>query len=331
MSKTLSSALKQQATLYVLEALDTRETKAFEAILASNSAVKTYTNEIRESLHFTDIICQIKPDESYLENQRNLLRGRIEQLVREQKHSPFKRWWKSFKEALVFILIDAKQPAWAIAAYVMIAFFVGRWTFGNNDIQPGIPETAKSDNRLQEAIKQGQLGNTRLHLTGNKTTPVEFAFQTNEDITYSGDLDDQNVQQLIYYLLLNDKNAGNRIKAVQLVKELKPIEETELVLISSMLSDSNVGVRLKSARLLQNYKPSKLLLDACQKVLLEDDNEAIRQIALAIIGGHPDKDMIPALRVVGIMDDNVFIRNQAKAIIASLHDSDLDEEIKVVQ
>ena len=145
MSKTLPNTLKQKATLYVLEALDPREAKAFEDILASNSAVKAYTDELLQSLRFTDTICQIKPHESYLESQRNLLRGRIERLVQEEKHSPFKRWWRSFKEALVFLLIDAKQPAWAIAAYVMIAFFVGRWTFGDNNVQPNIrPEIGRA-------------------------------------------------------------------------------------------------------------------------------------------------------------------------------------------
>jgi len=328
MSKTLSNSLKQEATLYVLEALDARESKAFEDILATNADIKAYTNEIRESLVFTDTICQIKPDQAYLQSQRNLLRGRIEQLAMEKRYSPLKSWWKSFKESTVSILIDSRQPAWAIATYVMIAFFVGRWAFVDQEMQSS---SAQSDNRLQEVLKQGQLGNTKLHLTGNKSTPVEFAFQTNEDLTYSGDLEDQNVQQLLYYLLLNDKNAGNRIKAMQLVEELEPLEETELVLISSMLSDSNVGMRLKSARLLQYYEPSELLLDACQKVLLEDDNEAVRQEALAIIGRSPDKKMIPTLQVVGLMDENVFIRNQAKAIVAALNDSNLDEEIEVVQ
>ncbi len=327
MNHNLTTTLKEQATLYVLEALDSREFRAFEQLLETNGELRNYTAELQSSLSIASSLCELHPTEEYLQGQRNLLRGRIEQQILDKKQSPFKSRIKSFGGSILNLLFDVKQPAWAVVFYVLIAFFVGRWVVTDK----AVSRSDISENRLQDVIKQGQLENTKMRLTGNKSSPIEFAFQTNEDLQVKGGLDDQNVQQLLYYFLLNDENTGNRLKAVQMVKELEPHKETMLVLISSMLSDENPGVRLKSARLLQDYEPSKLLLEACQKVLLEDSNEAVRQEALGILARYPSQTMIPTLRVVGLMDENVFIRNQAKAIVTALKDSNQDEEIEVIQ
>ncbi len=328
MSDNIPTKLKEQATLYVLDALDARETFQFEKSLASSPELSAFTQELQSTLQLTEDACNLVPEGSYLIGQRNLLRGRIEQLILEQQKSPAKAFWSRAREWFITVFVDSRQPAWAVATYMLAAFFIGRWVVLD---QTTVQDTYFTEDRLQEVIRQGQLENTKLHLTGSKTSPVEFAFQTNEDLKYKGGLEDQNVKQLLYYLLLNDENTGNRLKAIELVEELEPAEETELVLISTMLSDNNTGVRLKSARLLQTYEPTDLILDACQKVLLEEENEAIRQEAMAILSRRPTPEMIPTLKVVGLMDENVFIRNQAKAIVESLNDSTESDEIEVLQ
>ena len=140
---------------------------------------------------------------------------------------------------------------------------------------------------------------------------------------------DELIANLLFYLLLHDQNPGKRLKAVKLLQNSQPAQETKMVLVSALLTDSNPGIRLKSIRLLSTYEPGKIILDACMKVLLEDENEAVRLSAMDIMEMAPDVSMIPALQVVSVLDENDFIRDRAQELLRIFSSDETDSRVEV--
>ena len=64
------------------------------------------------------------------------------------------------------------------------------------------------------------------------------------------------------------------------------------------------------------------------KVLLEDENEAVRLSAMDIMEMAPNVSMIPTLRVVSVLDENDFIRDRAQDLLRSFSIDDSDSRLE---
>ncbi|MEE9189518.1 MAG: HEAT repeat domain-containing protein, partial [Candidatus Neomarinimicrobiota bacterium] len=184
---------------------------------------------------------------------------------------------------------------------------------------------------IQELIQSGSLENVVIDINENAEAPIKFVTHGEQNIDFSGGLKDTKVRQMLYFLLLNDENPGNRLKAVNLMRNVSPDPESQMVLISSLLSDPNSGVRLQSVKLLGRYRPNERLINACQKVLLEDENEAVRMEALYILAKEPTESLIPLLQVVSSMDENEYIRDESRKLLTDLRSPISIENIEATQ
>ena len=64
------------------------------------------------------------------------------------------------------------------------------------------------------------------------------------------------------------------------------------------------------------------------KVLLEDENEAVRLSAMDIMEMAPDVSMIPALQVVSVLDENDFIRDRAQELLRIFFSDETDSRVE---
>ena len=64
------------------------------------------------------------------------------------------------------------------------------------------------------------------------------------------------------------------------------------------------------------------------KVLLEDENEAVRLLAMDIMEMAPDVSMIPALQVVSVLDENDFIRDRAQELLRIFSSDETDFRVE---
>jgi hypothetical protein len=328
MPRELSQSLKENAMLYALDSLSKGEREVFEAALKSTPALQKYLDEIQSTLQLTETSLKISLDESYLEGQRNLLRGRILQLERERKQASLPAKMLEKVHQGVETLFTPRQPVWAVVTYVMIAFLIGlvlpsRFT----ETQPQAP--AYSSREILDLIQGGDLTSVKLE-PGVNNDKLEMALETKGSIDISGDFKDETIQKILYYLILNDSNPGKRLRALKLLTNVPDLDNKKLVLVSTVLSDPNSGIRLKALEQLSNFKPDKTIMEACTKLLLEDENEAIRMGALAILGKSPTRDIIPALRVVSLMDENPYIRDRASEILDEVTELTETEKIEVL-
>ncbi len=315
MSDTTKIKLQNQATLYVLDALNPREQAEFEAKLKTDLALQALVDELRGTLKLTDLAAEIKPPEHVLQGQRNLLRGKIDQLKVQSQQKGIRNRIANHWYDLTERFYIPRQPAWAVATYVAVAFLIGRLAFPT--VQTVTAPIAESQPDILQLIQSGALTSADIDLQDNDPEAISFNLQTKNDINVEGGLNDSDIQQILYYLLKNDSNPGKRLKAVNLISDARPMEEGRVVLISSLLTDPNPGVRLRAAKSLSSYELDKTLRDACIKVLFEDENEAVRMAVLGILATNPTEDIMPALKIIAQMDKNEFIRDQARRVADS--------------
>ena len=316
MPDTLSAKLRDQAALYALDALTNSELRQFEQLLKVNPTLQKEVDEIVATLNLTKLASDVKLPEYVLEGQRNLLRGKIEQLENLNRQSGFKVSLSDLWYNLTKRIFIPRQPAWAVATYVMVAFLIGRLALPTLQTVTA-PITTPPQPDVMQLLESGALSSSDIDIYQNDAQSVNFDLQAKNDFSVQGGLNDETIRQILYYMLKNDSNPGKRLKAINLLSEAQPVEAGRVVLISSLLTDPNPGVRLRAAKSLNAYKSDKTLRNACVKVLFEDENEAVRMVALGILSKTPTEDIIPALQIIKRMDKNEFIRDQARRIADS--------------
>ena len=318
MPKSLSDNQKNLASLYVLDAFTEAEQITFENELPQNENLHSYVRTLESTLNVTSSAKMATPDEIELQSQRNLLRTNIDAMASEEvKIAP--GIWEYLKA-----WIQTPTPAWVNLASVAAAFALGLYMM--KPIPQQTPEKPEID--IKELLRSGQLGQIKFADNGHRDGQIRLAVESRQDLELSGSANDELITNLLFYLLLHDQNPGKRLKAVKLLQNSQPAQETKMVLVSALLTDSNPGIRLKSIRLLSTYEPEKVIQDACMKVLLEDENEAIRLSAMDIIEMVPNSSMIPALQVVSVLDENDFIRDRAQELLRAFSLDETDSRVE---
>ncbi len=322
MSKTISRNLQDKAIAYVADIMSDQKRMDFELELKTNDELKALINEYKTTLNLSTEAFSFSPSEEQLQSQRLLLKGRIQQLESENFRSPLPNLGSRIKDFLT-----APQPAWAVITYMVIAVLISR-TLPLTSFDQKLPFHESGIN-VVDLMRANELKNIKLTSNLNGDSRIHFALETGKNYDISGGVNDSDIQQLLFYLLLNDENPGKRLKAVRLLKESAHQLDAQAVLVSALLTDTNPGVRLRSIEILKNYESSDLIIDACIKTLLEDENEALRQKALEIISDNPVEKSLPVLQIVSVMDDNEFIRTQAARTLKTFKEEVNPEKVEV--
>lgn len=317
MPNKITENQKKQASLFVCNALSITSKRKFEKELKTNSELFNFVKELKSTIETTREIATISPSDELLQGNRNLLRGRI-QIISNQKlsGSVLLTFLEKFKYRIASI-VKVRQPIWAVATYVIIGLLIGRLLIAPNGEKPiDISGQGKFD--MNKLIQSGILSDLKIDQSTLSPSSIKLASHTDDRFNVSGNVNDQNIKQILYYLLLNDENTDNRYKAGQLIGRVTPNNETRLVLISSVLSESDQKIRLQSMKTLSSYQSSTELVNACKRILLDDHNYEMRIESLNILEKNRSSDLIPLLEVVSKMDDNSNVRRKAQNLLEEL-------------
>ncbi|MCH8011472.1 MAG: HEAT repeat domain-containing protein [Candidatus Marinimicrobia bacterium] len=316
MPNPLNNRLKKQAVLYILKLLDSKKSLEFEKKMNQDQTLNQYVGELQVTMELTSQFPVRQPSENFLKTQRNLLRGRIDILVKEPV---IKRIIRSFEQIFIQITPLFRLPAMAIVSSLIIGILAGRFLFTTVKVVPTpIRITNTTEERIHDFLRRGQLAAGQIEYVKNGPDKVVFHLKTEDEYVYSGGLDDALVKELLTYHLLNETNPGKRLKSIKFMMESGADESLMMVYVAVLLTDENPGVRLRAMEQLIQYPPNKIIRDASMKVLLEEENTAIRMGALRILANNPDERLVPVLQVVSRLDDNEFIREQAFIILSRL-------------
>ena len=303
MPNNISESQKKQAALYICNALSITSQRKLEQELKINSTLLDYVNELKSSIEKTREISTIGPSKEFLQGSRNLLRGKILTVSnKETTGSILSNILDNIKNGIASIA-KMRQPVWAIATYVVIGIIAGRLLLapdGNKPINITGQEIVDMDNLIQSGV----LSDLQIDQSTLSSSSIKLVSNTDNRFNVSGNVDDKNIKQILYYLLLNDDDSDNRYQAGKQINRMTPNNESEMVLISSVLSETNPRVRKQSMATLSQYTSSTELINACKRILLDDRNHEMRLESLNILEKNKSSDLIPLLEVVSKMDDN---------------------------
>jgi len=230
------------------------------------------------------------------------------------------------KSAIDGILAPRIQIAMGGAATLAIGIIVGYFVFrlpSENNL--ALRQTAFASSAMEAG--ESQITNIRFLDRDVQNGNVEFTFETITPVHIRGNVNDENIQKVLARALVSDQNAGNRLRAVNMIgtqAEQKRIgtpaldTEVKTALITALLHDRNLGVRREAINVLKNYLPDPLIVRAFLNVLANETNTglkiaAINSLDLSKYENQPmNREILDMFKNKAQSDDNNYIRIRAK-------------------
>lgn len=151
------------------------------------------------------------------------------------------------------------------------------------------------------------------------TNKVQIKYDTLQQQSTQGSLDDPNIQQLLLYAARNQQNAEVRGESMDLLTKRCGDPRVREALIYALRYDKNPGVRLKAVDGLQGYVKNDIRVrDAVIEALLYDANQGVRVEAIHMLQPvKVDSSVRAAFRQLASKDSNAFIRKESQRMLAS--------------
>jgi hypothetical protein len=330
MPNNLTEQQKKQASLYLNNAMSISSKRKFEKELRSNLTLQAYLDELTHMLETTREFSTLSPSDELLQGSRNLLRHEIQAIENSQiTESWFNVVFDKIRSGITSI-IKVRQPVWAIATYIVIGVIAGRLLLGPSGDRP-LDLNGNGNLDMDKVISSGLLDDVQIDKLPLAPSSVKFVSNIDDRFNVTGDVNDQDIKKILYYMLLNDEDKNKRLEAGRLINRIAPNEETQMVLISSVISEQDSQVKLQSIRTLNNYQTTDELTDACKRILLDERDPKIRLEALTILENKKSSDLIPLLEVVIKMDDDSSVRDKADKLLDELQKPTAIENTEVAR
>jgi hypothetical protein len=150
---------------------------------------------------------------------------------------------------------------------------------------------------------------------------VQLVIEETRERTLSGNIDDQNIQNLLLAAARDPRDAGLRVESVDLLKSGRECPEVRAALLYALEHDSNPGVRLKALDGLKNLAGDADVRQALTRVLLADDNAGVRTQAIDLLIQHKGDRIVGVLQELMRKEDNGYIRMRCQKALHEMNAS----------
>jgi hypothetical protein len=153
------------------------------------------------------------------------------------------------------------------------------------------------------------------------TKEVQVQYSIVNDVQLRGQVDNPLIRQALSYALYAEDQPNLRLRAVKAIGEsygaasAAQNDEITEALVHALANDPNAGVRLKAAQVLKQLPLNGLVKNTLIRALMRDDNSAVRIEAIeALSQGNlsPDEQ---AVFHSAASDTNAYVRLQAKRLL----------------
>ncbi len=154
---------------------------------------------------------------------------------------------------------------------------------------------------------------------------LEFRFEAVTTVQIRGSIDDPDIQRVLTFAVLNERNPGVRLRALNAVREsdrLHSLSEIRSALFTALKSDPNPGVRGEVFNALSRYTFDEEIKDAMIHTLIYDENPALRIGAINRLQEQGpalfDEQLQEVLKTRMLSDENTYIRTKARTVLSNL-------------
>jgi hypothetical protein len=206
------------------------------------------------------------------------------------------------------------RVALAGAAAVAVGIFIGYLAFARAGVQPG-SMTDRTDQPISLAQDDsGQVlgppsyANIKLVDVDPRSGQVRFEYDMVRPVHLKGDIEDERVQRMLAHTVLNEKNPGVKLRAIQTIDayvEHPEDEEVKTALIQALKTDPSPGVRKHALYVLYKMPFDESIKEACLFVLSNDQNAGMRVAAINILAAATLDGHVTGKEVYDVMDEQV--------------------------
>jgi len=240
-----------------------------------------------------------------LVESRRALANELDRLERK----PWNRgWWRL--PAFSFVVTPMRLLEWT----TLVAVGLAAGVYVNTSIlhpASSLPTSLASSGGSGSGFES--VSNLRIVNSDATTGNVELVGDMVRPMHFQGNVQDDIAQQLLVGALRDGRNASSRMSAVEVLARKPDNRQVKEALILALLEDDNAGVRLKALQSLTPFATEdKDVQAAFLNVLANDEVAGIRRKAIDALKGLANDDSIARnVREATKNDDNAYIKIQA--------------------
>jgi hypothetical protein len=225
-------------------------------------------------------------------------------------------WWRIPTFSVVF------TPMRMLESATLIALGLASGVYISNHQAP--PASTSQQATSQQAIvatssdipENGRVSNLRIVNSDPLASTVEFAGDVLQPLRFTGRMEDDTTQRLLFSAVQDSMNAGSRMQAVEVLAKRSSEPTVKGVLIHRLLNDTSLGVRLKAFDALKAFAGDDDVRSAFMQALMSDPNDGMRVAIVDALAPFTDSEaMANSIEAVTRNDDNTYVRLKGQGLI----------------
>jgi hypothetical protein len=244
----------------------------------------------------------------------DLLMESRRELANELDRLETKRSFWAWLRVPTFSVVFTPMRMLESAALVAMGLALGVYVSNNRAVLETNPA---AESVIASGIPQdGRIANVRI-VSANADT-VEFSGDVVQPLRFSGRMQDDTTQRLLFSAVQDSMNPGSRLQAVQVLAKQSADPSVKGVLIQALLYDSNLAVRLNALESLKSFAGEDDVRSAFMQALMSDPNDGVRVAAvdaLALI--TKTEAMANRIEEATRHDDNDYVRRRGLQLVGA--------------
>ncbi|MFC2083630.1 hypothetical protein ACFLS9_01095 [Bacteroidota bacterium] len=277
MKKIAKEKLSQLIQLYLLDELNPEERNFLEDYIKESEEAACEFKKYKQIHLSLSLHRPVKTSENDLLLQR-------QQLIRNLRSSEYSTPPRSILADWLLRLKDSFfNYALTGATSLIIGLFCGYLIFSS---QFSKEEMFADSNIIDiDKINEYEISDIRFLDSFPDKEKIQIAFNAVKPFTYSGEINDKIIQQLLAIALITETNPGIKIQtvnklAINAEQNFAPDPKIKSALITSLKVDENPGVRKAALNLLTKFPYDEKIRDSFLYVLVNDQNSGMRVTAI---------------------------------------------------
>jgi len=312
--------LEMQLIQYLYGEMDESQQALFEQELAVNSELRDLLEQEQRFDSALPPTSQPLIDDERIQGNRWLLRQNLQKASRPS--FSLRQWWQGLWERPLTVAFQGVAMAMTFVLGVMVAGF------------PASPElapellAATADSPLALVNDDDyEIYQLQVNSYDAATGDIDLTFALASETRVTGNVSDQNVNQLMAVALQNDIDSASRLDTINALQPVVSGNQVYEALIYVLTNDQNPGVRYQAVQSLVALADEERVRDALRFALREDVNPGVRVEAFNALSNFRDKQNHAVFREQMDEDSNEYIRTEARSIIEAMEGADNNNDV----